>query len=110
VRAPTLLEESQPELRVVRAASCPEIHLRGRSKGMVVRQEAYGELRPYLGAQTGESQAALTEVGVQAKPSFEDAIIPVWKARRRRGGRVGLLGGCEMDVLARGTEDGEIEC
>lgn len=45
------------------------------------------------------------DVGIDAKHSFEDVIQPVWEAKRTWGKRVALLGGVDMDVLARGTED-----
>ncbi len=44
-------------------------------------------------------------VGVDAKHSFEDVIQPVWEAKKTWGQRVALLGGVDMDVLARGTEE-----
>lgn len=47
----------------------------------------------------------IEEVGIDAKHSFEDVIMPVWEAKRRWGSRIGLLGGVDMDVLARGSEE-----
>ncbi|MFB3882212.1 MAG: uroporphyrinogen decarboxylase family protein [Armatimonadota bacterium] len=44
-------------------------------------------------------------VGIDAKHSFEHVIQPVWEAKRTWGKRIALLGGVDMDVLARGTED-----
>lgn len=44
-------------------------------------------------------------VSIDAKHSFEHIIQPVWEAKRTWGKRVALLGGVDMDVLARGTED-----
>ncbi len=40
-------------------------------------------------------------VGIDAKHSFEDAIMPVAQVRERWGSRVALLGGVDVDVLAR---------
>jgi len=37
--------------------------------------------------------------------SFEDVIMPVWEAKRKWGHRMALLGGVDMDVLARGSEE-----
>jgi uroporphyrinogen decarboxylase len=37
--------------------------------------------------------------------SFEDVILPVWEAKRKWGTRMALLGGVDMDVLARGSEE-----
>jgi uroporphyrinogen decarboxylase len=47
----------------------------------------------------------INDVGIDAKHSFEDVIEPVWEAKRKWGSRVGLLGGVDMDVLCRGTEE-----
>jgi uroporphyrinogen decarboxylase len=45
------------------------------------------------------------DVGIDAKHSFEDKIIPVEDAYRRWGDRVAILGGVDMDLLGRGTEE-----
>jgi uroporphyrinogen decarboxylase len=47
----------------------------------------------------------IDDIGIDAKHSFEDVIMPVWEAKRRWGARVALLGGVDMDVLARGSEE-----
>lgn len=47
----------------------------------------------------------IDEVGIDAKHSFEDVIMPVWEAKRKWGHRLALLGGVDMDVLARGSEE-----
>ncbi len=47
----------------------------------------------------------IDDVKIDAKHSFEDVIMPVWEAKRKWGKRIGLLGGVDMDVLARGSED-----
>jgi uroporphyrinogen decarboxylase len=44
------------------------------------------------------------DVGIDAKHSFEDKILPVDEAYRRWGDRVAILGGVDMDLLGRGTE------
>ena len=44
-------------------------------------------------------------VGVDAKHSFEDKILPVEEAYHRWGDRVAILGGVDMDLLGRGTEE-----
>lgn len=46
----------------------------------------------------------IDSVKIDAKHSYEDAITPVWEAKRRWGGRVGILGGVDMDVMARAEE------
>jgi uroporphyrinogen decarboxylase len=45
------------------------------------------------------------DVGIDAKHSFEDKILPVDEAYRRWGDRVAILGGVDMDLLGRGTEE-----
>jgi len=40
-------------------------------------------------------------VGIDAKHSFEDAITPAAEAKRRWGGRIGILGGVDVDKLTR---------
>jgi uroporphyrinogen decarboxylase len=45
------------------------------------------------------------DIGVDAKHSFEDKIMPVEDAYRRWGDRVAILGGVDMDLLGRGTEE-----
>ena len=44
-------------------------------------------------------------MGVDAKHSFEDKIVPVEEAHAKWGDRIGMIGGVEMDTLAQGTED-----
>jgi len=43
-------------------------------------------------------------VGIDAKHSFEDAIMPVEEVVARYSGRIAILGGVDMDLLTRGTE------
>jgi len=47
----------------------------------------------------------IDEVRIDAKHSFEDKILPVEEAYRRWGDRVAILGGVDMDILGRGTEE-----
>jgi uroporphyrinogen decarboxylase len=47
----------------------------------------------------------IDDVGIDAKHSFEDVIMPVEGAKRRWGSRIAILGGVDMDILARGTPD-----
>jgi len=47
----------------------------------------------------------LDEVGIDARHSFEEVILPVTEAKRRYGDRIALLGGVDVDVLARGSTD-----
>jgi uroporphyrinogen decarboxylase len=43
----------------------------------------------------------IDEVRIDAKHSFEDTVVPVTEAKRRWGGRVTLLGGLDVDLVAR---------
>lgn len=44
-------------------------------------------------------------IGIDAKHSFEENVVPVTEVKRRFGDRVALLGGVDVDLLARGSED-----
>jgi uroporphyrinogen decarboxylase len=44
-------------------------------------------------------------VGIDAKHSFEDAIMPVTEAKRLYGNRIAILGGFDLDRLCRSDED-----
>lgn len=43
----------------------------------------------------------IDEVGIDAKHSFEENVVPVTEAKRRWGDRVALLGGLDVDFIAR---------
>jgi len=43
----------------------------------------------------------ITTVKIDAKHSFEDAVVPVIEMKRRYGDRIGILGGVDVDVLTR---------
>lgn len=43
-------------------------------------------------------------VGIDAKHSFEENVVPVTEAKRRWGSRVSLLGGLDVDFIARQDE------
>jgi len=45
----------------------------------------------------------IDDVGMDAKHSFEDKILPVEEASRHWGERVAILGGVDMDLLGRGS-------
>jgi uroporphyrinogen decarboxylase len=49
-------------------------------------------------------QDLIEDVGIDAKHSFEDAIEPVEQFCDRYGKRIAVIGGVDMDILARGTE------
>lgn len=47
---------------------------------------------------------AIIEAGIDGKHSFEDAIEPVTVAKKRWGERIAVLGGIDVDFLARADE------
>ena len=47
----------------------------------------------------------IEDVGIDAKHSFEDVILPVGEFKRRYGDRVTPLGGLDVDVLCRSSAD-----
>jgi uroporphyrinogen decarboxylase len=47
----------------------------------------------------------IDHVGIDAKHSFEDAVVPVEEFTRRWGARVAVLGGVDVDLLSRGTPE-----
>jgi len=44
-------------------------------------------------------------VGIDARHSFEDVIEPVESFAARYGDRIGVIGGVDMDLLSRGSEE-----
>ncbi len=47
----------------------------------------------------------IDDVKIDGKHSYEDVILPVGQAKQRWGKRISILGGVDMDFLARSTED-----
>ncbi|MHB1455833.1 MAG: uroporphyrinogen decarboxylase family protein [Armatimonadota bacterium] len=47
----------------------------------------------------------ISDVGIDAKHSFEDAIEPVTSFKARYGDRIGVVGGIDMDVLGRSSPE-----
>lgn len=47
----------------------------------------------------------IDEVRIDAKHSYEDVIMPVQDFHARHHGRIGVLGGMDLNILAGGTED-----
>ncbi len=50
------------------------------------------------------TDAFIDEVGIDAKHSFEDNILPVTEVKRLYGDRLTLLGGMDIDFLTRADE------
>lgn len=46
----------------------------------------------------------IDDVGIDAKHSYEDAILPVTEAKKLYGKRIAILGGFDVDRLCRSTE------
>ncbi|NIM93773.1 MAG: hypothetical protein GTO18_08695 [Anaerolineales bacterium] len=53
----------------------------------------------------GEIMPDIIAMGVDAKHSFEDKILPVEDAYQRWGGKIGIVGGLDMDLITRGSEE-----
>ncbi len=47
----------------------------------------------------------IEDVGIDGKHSYEDAITPIWEYKKLWGDKIALLGGVDMDKLARYTPD-----
>ncbi|MFH1477509.1 MAG: uroporphyrinogen decarboxylase family protein [Verrucomicrobiota bacterium] len=47
----------------------------------------------------------IKNVGIDAKHSYEDAILPVQEAKKKYGGRIAILGGLDVDRLCRSAPD-----
>ncbi len=65
--------------------------------------------RPFLLHSCGRIESVMRllvdQIGIDAKHSFEDAIEPVEQFIDRWGGSIGVLGGVDVGLLARGRED-----
>jgi len=63
---------------------------------------------PFLLHACGNVSAVMDDlidgVGIDGKHSYEDKIKPVEKVMETWGDRISVLGGVDMDILARGTE------
>jgi len=47
----------------------------------------------------------ICDTGIDGKHSFEDKIMPVEEVYNRWGGRIGIIGGVDVNLLASGTEE-----
>ena len=68
-------------------------------------QLAHDHGLPYFLHSCGNIEAIMTDliddVGIDAKHSFENAILPVEAFQERYGNRIGVLGGVDVDILTR---------
>jgi uroporphyrinogen decarboxylase len=86
-------------------ADLRELVLPGHAE-LAARTHAAG--RPYLLHSCGNLEQIMGDlidvVGIDAKHSFEDTILSVEDAKAAYGGRIGVLGGIDVDFLCRATE------
>jgi uroporphyrinogen decarboxylase len=66
-------------------------------KGLPFLLHTCGNLAPVM-------DDLIDDVGIDAKHSFEDVIEPVEDFSARYGGRTAVIGGVDIDLLARGSE------
>lgn len=70
--------------------------------------EAHKAGKPFILHSCGnlsEVYEDLIACGIDAKHSFEDTILPVAEFKRRYGDRITPLGGLDVDVICRSTEE-----
>jgi uroporphyrinogen decarboxylase len=64
--------------------------------------------KPFLLHSCGQIDALMEDfievVGIDARHSFQDNIEPVEEVYRKYGDRISILGGLDVDLLARGTQ------
>jgi len=69
---------------------------------------AHGQGKPFILHSCGNLAEIYDDIaacGVDAKHSFEDVILPVGDFKSQYGDRMTPLGGLDVDLLCRGTED-----
>jgi uroporphyrinogen decarboxylase len=82
-------------------------HVIPRHKRIADACHAHG--KPFLLHSCGNVIALMDDlidvVGIDAKHSFEDKILPVEDWYSRWGDRISMIGGVDMDILSRGSEE-----
>ena len=77
-------------------------------------QIAHAHDMPFLLHSCGNLEAIMDDliddVGIDAKHSFEDIILPVTEAKKLYGDRIALLGGIDVDVLCRVNRGAGARC
>jgi len=71
-------------------------------------QAAHRHDKPIILHSCGNLSEVIEDIiacGWDAKHSFEDQIEPVWEAKRQYGQRISVLGGFDMDKIARVSEE-----
>jgi uroporphyrinogen decarboxylase len=70
---------------------------------------AHDQGMPFLLHSCGNLDAIMEDliedVGIDARHSFEDAIQPVERFTERYANRISIIGGVDVDLLARGSEE-----
>ena len=70
---------------------------------------AHAHEKPFIFHSCGNIEPVMPglieKVGIDARHSFEDAIVPADEVKRRWGDRVAVLGGVDVDLMSRGTPD-----
>ncbi len=70
-----------------------------------IAEAVHARGKPFLLHACGNLESVMEDliddVGIDAKHSFEDVIMPVAAAKRRWGDRIALLGGVDVDFLTR---------
>lgn len=72
-------------------------------------EAAHRHGKPFLLHSCGRIDAIMEDliedVGIDGRHSFQDNLEPVEEVYRKYGHRISILGGLDVDLLARGTED-----
>ena len=74
-------------------------------KQLIEMAHAYGKLGLFhtCGQVEAVMEDLIEQVGIDARHSTQDTIEPVTVAKKRWGGRIGLLGGVDVDFITRRT-------
>lgn len=74
-----------------------------------IADEAHKQGKPFILHSCGNLEEIYEDIieycKVDAKHSFEDAILPVGDFKKKYGDRITPLGGLDVDMICRGTED-----
>ncbi len=69
---------------------------------------AHQQGKPFILHSCGNLEQVMEDIialGIDAKHSFEDQVTPVGKAKKLWGDRIAILGGVDVDFLARATPE-----
>ncbi|NLE44218.1 MAG: uroporphyrinogen-III decarboxylase-like protein [Chloroflexi bacterium] len=71
-------------------------------------EAAHAHGKPFLLHSCGNLTAVMDDligIGIDGKHSYEDIYLPVAEAKRLYGDRISILGGVDVDMLTRSSED-----